>query len=91
MRQDPKELLRKAQRAVAQVGRVVTGRQIAGRNVTLFPDDVLLTSYPRSGNTWLRFLIGNLAFQDEPVTFAIIEWRIPEINFHSDHLMRMLP
>ena len=91
MRQDPKELLRKAQRAVAQVGRVVTGRQIAGRNLTVFPDDVFLTSYPRSGNTWLRFLIGNLAYQDEPVTFANIEWRIPEINFHSDHRMRMLP
>jgi hypothetical protein len=91
MTQDPKELLRKARRAMVQVGRVVTGRQVAGRNVTVFPDDVFLTSYPRSGNTWLRFLIGNLAYQDEPVTFANIERRIPEINFHSDHRLRMLP
>jgi hypothetical protein len=91
MTQDPKELLRKARRAMVQVGRVVTGRQVAGRNVTVFPDDVFLTSYPRSGNTWLRFLIGNLAYQDEPVSFANIEGRIPEIHFHSDHRLRTLP
>jgi hypothetical protein len=91
MTADPKELLQKARRAIVQVGRVVTGRQVAGRNLTVFPDDVFVTSYPRSGNTWLRFLIGNLAYQDEPVSFANIEGRIPEINFHSDHRMRMLP
>jgi hypothetical protein len=91
MTQNPKEILRKVGRAIVQVGRVVTGRQIAGRNVTVFPDDVFLTSYPRSGNTWLRFLIGNLAYQDEPVSFANIEGRIPEIHFHSDHRLRTLP
>lgn len=81
----------KALRAIVQVGRVVTGRQIAGRNLTVFPDDVFLTSYPRSGNTWTRFLIGNLIYQDDPVTFANIEVRIPEIYFNSDHRMRLLP
>ena len=77
MTPDPKELLQKARRAIVQVGRVVTGRQIGGRNLTVFPDDVFVTSYPRSGNTWLRFLIGNLAYQEEPVSFANIEGRIP--------------
>jgi Sulfotransferase domain len=83
--------LRKAMRALAQIGRVLTGSQIAGRNLTVFPNDVFLTSYPRSGNTWTRFLIGNLIYQDEPVTFANIESRIPEIYFHSDHHLRSLP
>jgi len=64
---------------------------MAGRNLTVFPDDVFLTSYPRSGNTWTRFLIGNLIYQDEPVTFANIESRLPEIYFNSDHYLRSLP
>ena len=67
------------------------GRQVAGRNLTVFEDDVFLTSYPRSGNTWTRFLIGNLIYQDQPVTFSNIESRIPEIYFNSDRQMRSLP
>src|ERR1700688_3546261 len=77
--------------ALAQAGRVLTGRQIAGRNLTVFPDDVFLVSYPRSGNTWTRFLISNLIYQEEPTTFANIEKRIPEIYFNADHAMRKLP
>jgi Sulfotransferase domain len=87
---DSLTLPRRALRVLLQVGRVVTGRQLAGRNLTIFPDDVFLTSYPRSGNTWTRFLISNLIYQDEPTTFANIEQRIPEIYFNSDHRMRAL-
>ena len=75
----------------AQVGRVLTGRQLAGRGVTVFPDDVFLTSYPRSGNTWTRFLLANLLDQKTPVTFSNIESRIPEIYFNPDRFMRALP
>ena len=77
--------------ALTQVGRVLTGRQIAGRGVTVYPDDVFLVSYPRSGNTWTRFLLGNLISQDDPVTFSNIESRIPEIYFNPDRVMRALP
>ncbi|HKS73456.1 MAG TPA: sulfotransferase domain-containing protein, partial [Terriglobales bacterium] len=42
------------------------------------------------GNTWTRFLISNLIYQDEPTTFANIESRIPEIYFNPDHKMRAL-
>ena len=77
-------------RVLTQVGRVVTGRQVAGRGVTVFPDDVFLVSYPRSGNTWARFLIGNLIHRREPTTFANVESRIPEIYFNPDHVMRRL-
>lgn len=76
---------------LAQVGRVLTGRQMAGRGVTVFPDDVFLVSYPRSGNTWARFLISNLVFQNDPTTFTNVESRIPEIYFNPDHVMRRLP
>jgi estrone sulfotransferase len=81
----------KATKVLQQAWRVLTGQQIAGRGVTVFPDDVFLVSYPRSGNTWTRFLISNLIYQDEPTTFANVESRIPEIYFNPDHWMRTLP
>ncbi len=77
--------------ALAQAGRVLSGRQIASRGVTAFPDDVFLVSYPRSGNTWTRFLLGNLLYPDDPVSFSNIESRIPEIYFNRDRFMRSLP
>ena len=80
----------KISRGLGKVARVVTGHQMAGRNLTVYPDDIFLTSYPRSGNTWARFLIGNLIYQDDPVTFLNVEDRIPEIYFNSDHRMRDL-
>ena len=76
---------------VATVGRLLAGKQPAGRGATVFPDDVLLTSYPRSGNTWTRFLLANLLDQKSPVTFSNIESRIPEIYFNPDRFMRALP
>ena len=76
---------------VAGVGRVLAGKQAAGRGATVFPDDVFLTSYPRSGNTWTRFLLANLLDQKNPVTFSNIESRIPEIYFNPDRFMRTLP
>jgi hypothetical protein len=77
--------------ALAQAGRVLTGRQIAGRGLTVFADDVFLVSYPRSGNTWTRFLLGNLIYQNEAITFSNIESRIPEIYFNRDRFLRQLP
>ena len=83
--------MQKLVRVLVQVGRVLTGRQIAGRGLTVFPDDVFLVSYPRSGNTWTRFLLGNLIDQNNPVTFSNIEARIPEIYFIIDRVLQQLP
>jgi hypothetical protein len=77
--------------AVATSVRVLTGKEAAGRRATVFPDDVYLTSYPRSGNTWTRFLLGSLLNLDEPSTFANIESRVAEVYFNPDHVLRSLP
>jgi hypothetical protein len=61
------------------------------RDITLFPDDVFLTSYPRSGNTWTRFLVGNLVHQEEAVTFLNVERLVPDMYKHSDRTLRNLP
>jgi hypothetical protein len=63
------------------------GRRIvldSGRQATIFPDDGLLVSYPRSGNTWLSFLLTNLIYPDAPTTFLNLESRCPDIYTHSD-------
>jgi len=75
---------------LTRLGRALTGRQMAGRNLTVFDDDVYVVSYPRSGNTWTRFLIGNLV-SPEPITFDNIESHIPEIYFNPDRVLRRLP
>lgn len=62
-----------------------------GRGLTVYPDDTFLVSYPRSGNTWMRFLISNLIYTDEPTSFLNIERRMPEIYVHADWNLRRLP
>ena len=41
------------------VTKFLLGLDYAARNFAVFPDDTMIVSYPRSGNTWTRFLIGN--------------------------------
>lgn len=77
-------------RALREASRVLMGKKPAGRALTVFPDDVFITSYPRSGNTWTRFLIGNLAYPDKAVGFATIESLIPAIYFFPDRVFRKM-
>lgn len=64
------------------------GLKPAGRNLTIFPDDTFLVSYPKSGNTWARFLIANLLRPNEDVGFYNIHGIIPGIDVvpHRDML-----
>jgi len=71
--------------------RAAIGMNPAGRRLTVYPDDVFIVSYPRSGNTWARFLIGNLLHPADPITFANVERRVPTIYFFPDRKLRALP
>jgi uncharacterized membrane protein YkvA (DUF1232 family) len=71
--------------------RAITGHKYAGRGLTVYPDDTFLVSFPRSGNTWTRFLVCNLMDPDHPVTFAGLESRIPEIYDVPDRILRRFP
>lgn len=47
----------------------------------VLPDDTFLVSYPKSGNTWIRFILGNLMWPDsESTNFRNVEYRIPGIH-----------
>jgi Sulfotransferase domain len=49
-----------------------------GRSLVILPDDIFLVSFPKSGNTWTRFLLANLRFPNEPATWANINRLIPD-------------
>jgi hypothetical protein len=76
---------------LAAYTRVLTKRQPAARGLTVYPDDTFLVSFPRSGNTWTRFLVCNLMNPDDPVNFAQLESRIPEIYDVTDRTLRAFP
>jgi len=67
------------------------GRQAMAKGVTGYEDDVWIVSYPRSGNTWTRFLIANLVSNGEIVDWTNIERRVPDIYLNRDASLRRLP
>ena len=77
--------------------RIITGTKRAfglkppGRNLTVFPDDAFLVSYPKSGNTWARFLIANLLRPLEKVGFSNIHAIIPGIDVVPHREMLRVP
>jgi hypothetical protein len=70
---------------------VALDRVPAGRRATVFPSDIFIVSYPKSGNTWTRFLLGNLIYPDQPVTFANVEYLLPSLYIHSNRKLLKLP
>jgi hypothetical protein len=70
----------------------LVGIENAGRNLTVRNDDVFVVSYPKSGNTWTRFLIANLiSASNEEITFLNIENKVPDIYQNTDRYMLNLP
>jgi hypothetical protein len=50
----------------------------------IYPDDVFIVSYPKSGNTWVRFLIGNYLTGNE-CTFENCHEITPDIHMNPQH------
>ena len=60
-----------------------------GRHLTVRESDVFIVSYPKSGNTWTRFLIGNLISEND-VNFLNLESLVPDIYVLPDSKLKQL-
>jgi len=76
---------------IKPAAKILLGRSNRGRNVTVHPDDIFLVSYPKSGNTWSRFLIGSLMYQNDETTFANVERRVPDIYQNTEEELARVP
>lgn len=70
------------------VVRYALGLDPAGRHLAVFPDDTFIVSYPRSGNTWTRFLLANLLHPEERATFLNIERMVPDAEAQSNRYLK---
>ena len=62
-----------------------------GRHLKVRPDDTFIVSYPRSGNTWLRFLVANLKYSGRIIDYGNIEDLVPDIYASSELRLRGMP
>jgi hypothetical protein len=77
-------------RAIAGAKRAV-GLYKPRRDLIIFPDDVFLVSYPKSGNTWSRFLVANLMHPDQPADFATLHKLVPDPFGSTKRIFDRLP
>jgi Sulfotransferase domain len=79
------------------IERMIAGVKLAlglhhpGRNLAVFPDDIFIVSYPKSGNTWTRFLMANLVNPEKSPDFANINLVIPDPEALSKRRLARLP
>jgi hypothetical protein len=53
--------------------------EFPGRALEVFPADTFIVSYPRSGNTWVRFLVASVLHPEIPTDFRNVDVRVPSI------------
>lgn len=70
--------------------KLLHGKRVYRDQFLARPDDVYLVSYPKSGNTWLRFLAANLLSMELPVGFDTIEGLVPDIHKNRDQILEGL-
>ena len=73
------------------VVKYLLGTDKANRFLQVYPDDTFIVSYPRSGNTWTRFLVANLVYAHQEVSFLNIEKLIPDTSSQSSRALKRTP
>lgn len=71
--------------------KTLLGRGGASKWMEVRDDDIFLVSYPKSGNTWLRFLVANYFVGDQlTVDLRNIEIIVPDIYVHNIYYFEKL-
>jgi hypothetical protein len=73
------------------VAKYLLGLDRANRNFEVYPDDTFVVSYPRSGSTWTRFLVANLVWPNQAVTFANLDRLLPATAAVSSRALKRVP
>lgn len=60
-------------------------------NLVVLPDDIFIISFPKSGNTWTRFLIANLLQLDPPVNLLNMERLVPSLDVQTRRFFKSMP
>lgn len=67
-------------RRLAQALKLARGKTVFYEQLRFHADDTFLASFPKSGNTWLRFIAAHLLHPEEPVDFSTIAWQVPDTH-----------
>lgn len=65
---------------------LIHGNRPARNNLTVLSDDAFLASYPKSGNTWMRFVLAKCIFNQE-VSWSTIDNVVPDIYRMTDQAL----
>jgi hypothetical protein len=71
--------------------RVLTGRVIAHRTLPIHDDDIFLASYPKSGNTYVRFLLATLVYPDQCTSLLAADRLVPDVDGQTRRYFRQMP
>ena len=68
--------------------KLLLNKPIPGEYAKIRKDDIFLVSFPKSGNTWLRFLIGNYLYEN--IDFNNVNKLMPDIHVNNNKQLNVI-